>query len=205
MQAGWFWRGVILGLAIAAPVGPIGLLCIQRSLVFGSRTGFVTGLGAATADAAYAAVAAFGLTAISSVMVAGQNGLRAAGSLCLIYLGLKAIAQQNESTGRRSGAPMNIASNYLSTVVLTLANPATILSFLAMFSSVMPQKAGADLNIAVQFTAGVFAGSALWWLALSSGVGMLRSRIGPRFVRLTNVLSGAMLLGFAVYAITRPM
>lgn len=202
MEAGWFWRGVILGLAVAVPVGPIGLLCIQRSLVFGSRTGFVTGLGAATADAAYAAVAAFGLTAISSIMVAGQNGLRAAGALCLIYLGLKTLIPHGDSIGQR-GAPMNAASNYLSTVVLTLANPATILSFLAMFSSAIPQAAGANFNIAAQFTAGVFAGSASWWLVLSNGVGVLRARVGPKFVRVTNVLSGATLLGFAVYAITR--
>lgn len=197
MEAGWFWRGVIMGLAVAAPVGPIGVLCIRRSLSFGSRTGFVTGLGAATADAVYAGLAAFGLTAISSLFLAGQNYIRAAGSLLLIYLALKAMLPgQPDMPG---AGRMQMASNYFSTVALTLANPATIISLLALFSAAMPAANGPYL--AAMFSVGVFMGSAAWWLVLCTGVGLLRSQTGPDFVRLTNIFSGVVLLGFAVYAL----
>ena len=197
MQSSWFIRGFLMGLAVAVPVGPIGILCIRRSLSFGSRTGFVTGLGAATADALYAGLAAFGLTAVSGVFVAGQNYIRAAGALMLIYLGLKALlpGQPDESGVGR----MQTVSNYFSTVALTLANPATIVSFLALFSATMPVASGPYL--AAILTLGVFMGSAAWWLVLSSGVGLIRSHVGAVFVRLTNILSGAVLLGFAVYAL----
>lgn len=175
MQSSWFVRGFLTGLAVAAPVGPIGVLCIRRSLSFGTRTGFVTGLGAATADAAYAGLAAFGLTAISGLFLAGQNYIRSAGALMLIYVGLKAmLLGQPDASGVDR---MQEASNYFSTVALTLANTATIVSFLALFSAAMPVAGGPYL--AAMFTFGVFMGSAVWWLVLSSGVGLLRSQAGP--------------------------
>jgi threonine/homoserine/homoserine lactone efflux protein len=135
VEAGWFWRGVMIGLAVAASVGPIGVLCIKRSLSFGSRTGFITGLGAATVDALYVGLAAFRLTAISSLFLAGQN-IQAAGGLLLIYLVLNAVSPgQTDVPG---AGRMQMASNHVSTVALTLANSPTIVSFLAPFSAAMP-------------------------------------------------------------------
>lgn len=194
----------MIGFCIAAPVGPIGVLCIRRSLADGMLIGLATGLGAATADAAYGCVAGFGLTAISDFLVGQRFWLGPIGGLFLCYLGVRTFLSKPAGEPAKAGtshlgrAPLLAA--YGSTLFLTLANPMTILSFVAVF-------AGFGVGLSRDFThasllvLGVFLGSAAWWLILSSGVGLLRSRVSAGWMRAINRLSGAIITGFGIYAL----
>lgn len=200
MPASFVIRGLILGFSIAAPVGPIGVLCIRRTLADGRITGFVSGLGAATADMCYGAVAAFGLTAISSALVGQSIWIRLIGGAFLCYLGIRTFlskpAQQAASTGK-----YGLAGAYASTLLLTLTNPTTILSFVAIFAGLGLATTGANYSASAQLVLGVFLGSALWWLLLSAGIGLLRSRFDLRALRWVNRLSGVVLLSFGILAL----
>lgn len=195
-------RGVALGFAIAAPVGPIGVLCIRRTLAYGRVHGLVTGLGAATADAFYGAVAAFGLTALSSTLVGARLWVHLIGGLFLLYLGVRTLlAQPAEKPAEAQGT--GLAGAYASTLLLTLANPATILSFAAVFAGLGLGLTGGrgGYGAAALTTLGVFAGSALWWVLLSGGVSLLRSRLTAGALRWVNRVSGAILIAFAMVAL----
>src|SRR5882724_953723 len=175
MGLNFMFRGIVIGFSIAAPVGPIGVLCIRRSLAEGTGAGLATGLGAATADAAYGCIAGFGLTAISSFLVSQRLWLAGLGGLFLCYLGGRTLLNTPAEHGPeiRSGG---LFSAYLSTLFLTLANPMTILSFVAVFAG-FGLAASPDYFSASTLVAGVFVGSALWWLLLSGSVALLRSRL----------------------------
>jgi threonine/homoserine/homoserine lactone efflux protein len=200
MALNFLLKGVIIGFSIAAPVGPIGVLCIRRSWADGRRIGLATGLGAATADAAYGAVAGFGLTIISSFLVGHRLWLGFLGGLFLCYLGLRTFISKpaEQAAEVRSGG---LFSAYLSTLFLTLTNPMTILSFAAVFAG-FGLAASPDFFSASTLVAGVFTGSALWWLLLSSGVALFRSRINAGWMRAVNRLSGAVILAFGLYALS---
>ena len=193
-----FARGVVIGFAIAAPVGPIGVLCIRRTLAAGRAAGLCTGLGAATADACYGAVAAFGLTAVSRLLVGGQGWLRLVGGLFLCYLGIRTLlARPAGETVTLRGQRAGLAGLYLSTLLLTLANPTTILSFVAVFAGLgLASAAHGGYAAAALLVGGVFTGSALWWLLLSGGVSLLRARLTPRSLRWVNTASGAIITTF---------
>lgn len=201
MEPSFLLRGMVLGLAVAAPVGPIGVLCIRRSLAEGRTVGLVVGLGAATADAAYGAVAGLGLTIVSSFLVDQQAWLGLLGGAFLCYLGLRTLAARpaEEAAGDESRGGGLIGA-YASTLFLTLTNPTTILSFAAIFAAV-GVGAKASVSSVVLLVGGVFLGSALWWLLLSTGVSLLRSKVGPRGMRAVNVVSGAAILAFGVAAV----
>lgn len=192
-----FAQGLILGFSIAAPVGPIGVLCIRRTLANGRLTGFLSGLGAATADMLYGAVAAFGLSAIMELLLGFQFWLRAIGGLFLLYLGLRTFLAQPASESAPSRG-QGMLGAYLSTFLLTVTNPMTILAFLGMFSAILP----ADSSSSPLFLVlGVFLGSAFWWLTLSGLVGLAREGFTPEWMRWVNRLSGAIIIGFAVYTL----
>lgn len=194
-----FLRGLIIGFSIAAPVGPIGMLCIRRSLAEGQLVGLLTGLGAATADAVYGGIAAFGLTAVSSVLIAHRTWLGLLGGVFLCYLGVRTlISTPNQAT--TSPRRQSLASAFASTFVLTLTNPMTILSFVAIFAG-LGLVSGPGFDRAATLVAGVFAGSAAWWLLLSSGTAMLRSKLTDPSLRLVNHVSGSIILAFGIYAI----
>jgi threonine/homoserine/homoserine lactone efflux protein len=196
----FFARGMAIGFAIAAPVGAIGLLCIRRTLADGRLAGFVTGLGAATADAFYGAVAALGLTAVSGAIVEHQDVVRLVGGVFLCYLGVRtAIAAPAVET--RSGAARGLAAAYGTTVALTLTNPTTILSFAAVFAGLGLGAAAADRWSAVLMVCGVFLGSALWWLLLSGAVGFFRRALTPTRLQWVNRVSGAILAAFGIVAV----
>ncbi len=200
MDSSLFLRGLALGLAIAAPVGPIGVLCIRRTLAQGRAAGFLSGLGAATADAMYGAVAAFGLTAVSGLLVAQRSWLALGGGVFLCYLGVRTLLAA--SAPLPAGTPPgSLAGSYTSTLALTLTNPMTILSFAAVFAG-MGLGAGANSPIdAMLLVCGVFLGSAAWWLALSTGVSLLRGGVDAAGLRWVNRLSGAIILAFGAGAI----
>jgi threonine/homoserine/homoserine lactone efflux protein len=201
MSLTFMMKGMAIGLSIAAPVGPIGVLCIRRSLRDGMAAGFVAGLGAATADAAYGAVAGFGLTAVSGFLIGQRFWIGLIGGIFLCYLGVRTFMSRPaaESAAEPGGS---LPAVYASTLVLTLANPATILSFAVIFAA-FGLGAAVDYPAATSLVLGVFAGSALWWLALSGFVGLVRSRVKPAWMLAVNRASGAVLLAFGIYALSR--
>jgi threonine/homoserine/homoserine lactone efflux protein len=195
-------KGFMLGFAIAAPVGPIGLLCIRRTLADGMPSGFASGLGAATADAAYGAVAALGLTAVSSFLVDQSLWLRLAGGLFLLYLGFVTIRSTPAvADGSDRSRTAGLAGAYGSTFLLTITNPATILSFGVAFAGLGLVGSGSGGPAAIMMVLGVFLGSSCWWLLLSAAVGLLRGRVGGNELAWVNRLSGVMLAAFGVAAL----
>ncbi|MBI9050909.1 MAG: LysE family translocator [Anaerolineaceae bacterium] len=200
-----FWiKGLILGFSIAAPVGPIGLLCIRRTLNQGQRAGFVSGMGAASADALYGSLAAFGLSAVFTLLTPVQYWLQLGGALFLIWLGWMTVRKpfiyNEDNQVKRAG----LIPIYGTTFLLTLSNPATILSFLAIFSGVgLVPSVKVGWQIPVVLVLGVFCGSALWWLLLSSGVYFLKLRVLKDHTALQwiNRVSGILLAGFGLISI----
>jgi threonine/homoserine/homoserine lactone efflux protein len=193
-------KGFLIGISIAAPVGPIGVLCIRRTLADGRLAGLATGLGAATADAVYGAIAAFGLAIITSFLVEQQVWLRLFGGLFLCYLGVRTfLAKPAEKAAEASEG--GLLSAYLSTFVLTLTNPLTILSFAAIFAGISSSMDGAIITGGLSLVLGVFLGSAAWWLFLSGLVSLFRSRFDQNAMVWVNRISGAIILTFGVVAL----
>jgi threonine/homoserine/homoserine lactone efflux protein len=200
VDPGVFARGVAVGLAIAAPVGPIGVLCIRRTLATGRHMGLATGLGAATADACYGAIAAFGVTVVSSLLLSQQAWIRLIGGLVLCYLGLKTLIAAPAARAAASGGRTMLGA-YASSVALTLANPPTILSFAAIFAGLGLGTLQRGPAAAALLVLGVFVGSALWWVILSSAVALVRTRVTTCALRWINRLSGALLVAFGILAL----
>lgn len=194
----YFLRGLVIGFAIAAPVGPIGLLCIQRTLAQGRLVGLATGLGAATADSLYGLVAAFGLTALTDLLLAHQVWLRFAGAAFLVYLGIKMITAKAPALTVIPVSRRGLVGAWASTFVLTLANPLTILAFLGIFAGLGLADSEVTYVESATLVLGVFLGSALWWLTLSGGVGLLHGKVEGRHLVWVNRASGLVILLFAV-------
>ena len=193
-------KGAVIGFSIAAPVGPIGVLCIRRALAEGRLVGLASGLGAATADAFYGSVAGFGLTLVSGFLVRQASWLRIVGGLFLLYLGVRTfLAQPAEDAGleRTTG----VLAAYASTFALTITNPMTILSFAAVFVGLGLGTTDNETWAAVLLVLGVFTGSALWWFLLSWGASLLRERVTPKVLVWVNRVSGLIILIFAGTAI----
>lgn len=217
-----FFKGVLMGLAIAAPVGPIAVLCIRRTLAQGRWIGLATGLGAATADGLYGMIAAFGLAALSNFLVDNTSVLQLLGGAFLCYLGLStffaksaisdtsvsetsvpetSVLETSADTSLNASSRLSLA--YASTFFLTLTNPATILSFIAIFAGLGITQSNSARALALVL--GVFAGSALWWMILVAGVGYLRQRVTPqrlaRFNRSSTKVFGVLIFAFGVVAL----
>ena len=198
-----FYADLLIGFSIAAPVGPIGVLCIRRTLANGRLTGFVSGLGAATADACYGSIAALGLTLISAFLIDQANWLRLIGGTYLCYLGIKTFrskpaAQAAEVDGR------GLLGAYTSTLFLTLTNPMTILSFAAIFAGLGAGAASGNVWGALLMVAGVFLGSCAWWMILVTLTSLFRSRLSTVGLGWVNRVSGGIILvfgGMALYGI----
>jgi threonine/homoserine/homoserine lactone efflux protein len=192
----YFIKGLLLGFAIAAPVGPIGVLCIRRTLADGRFIGFLSGLGAATADMLYGAVAAFGLTAVQGLLVRQQAWLKIVGGLFLVYLGLRTFFTPPADHSARAPEPRGRLSAYLTTLGLTLTNPATILSFTVIFAGVQLTESSGNLGAPALLVLGVFLGSAAWWLLLSSAVAVFRIRFDSGWMLWVNRVAGMLIAGF---------
>lgn len=190
-------KSLLIGLSIAAPVGPIGLLTIQRSLELGPRAGLATGLGAAVADAAYGAVGAFGVAWLIQGLAALRLPLALFGGAYLLWMAVGLVRAQPATRAAADAAPhANLWRCFASTLALTLANPATIFSFIAIFGAMAGSRGSVSPWTMVL---GVFAGSALWWLFLSSLVGGLRERFDARWRRRISLFSALVLAGFALW------
>lgn len=194
-------RTFLIGIVVAAPVGAMGVLCIQRVLAHGWRAGLATGSGIATADGLYAGLAAFGVTAVSRWMIDYQAPFRIAGGIALVWLGWRAMRAppaRQPAAGDPRG--MRLRRMYSGAVGLTLTNPMTIMSFAAVFASA-GLVAQAGVGSAVTVTVGVACGSLAWWLALSTGVWAVRHAVSPRAMVIVNRVSGAVIVAFGVVAV----
>ena len=200
MEWSLFVKGLIIGFSIAAPVGPIGILCIQRTLSDGTVQGVVTGLGAATADAIYGCIAAFGLTLISDFLVDQSLWFRLIGGFFLCYLGIHAFFRK-PSSQRIFVANSTALSAYGTTFFLTLTNPMTILFFAGIFAGLGVVSESVHYASAVLMVIGVFLGSAAWWLLLSGLTGIFRHKTSDGKLALVNKMSGVIILAFGVVAL----
>jgi len=203
MQIIYLLKGLLIGFSIAAPVGPIGVLCIRRTLADGRRFGLASGLGAATADAFYGCIAGFGLVVISNFLINQQIWLNLFGGVFLLYLGIRTLLQKPATQAAQSKGTSLIGA-FGSTFLLTLTNPITVFTYLAVFSGLGIGTIGAEYGTAALFILGIFSGSALWWFILSFGVGLLREKVGAPMLLWINRISGLIILGFAIYALLSP-
>ena len=199
-----FLRGLAVGFAIAFALGPIGLLVIRRTIDRGWSYGFLSGVGVATADAMYGAIAAFGLTAITQLLVGIDRVLGIVGGAVLVILAARslrsALAATGDATALSDGSRIRgPIAGWASMVGLTLTNPATILAFAALFASIGAGTGGASGAVAV--VAGVFLGSVAWWALLTGIVAGLRARLTPSVIRWLNIVSAVAIGAFGVIAI----
>ncbi len=198
MDIDFLIKGLIIGFSIAVPVGPIGVLCIQRSLNKGQLSGLFTGLGAATADAIYGLVAGFGLTLVSSFLIAQKLWIQLLGAAFLIYLGIKMLREKPATKAKAAPRHSGLLMDYVTTIGLTLTNPMTILSFVAVFAGLGLVNTGGNYLTAMMLVIGVFLGSALWWLILSGSVALLGRKLDQRILGFANKLAGIIMLVFSV-------
>jgi len=191
-----FAQSLLIGLSIAAPVGPIGLLTIQRTLQRGRGAGLATGLGAAAADAVYGAIGAYGVAAVIGALTAARLPLAAAGGAFMLWMAWSIWRAPVTTQAASAEGGSDWLRCFAGTFVLTLSNPATIVSFIAVFGALAGRAAVASPAVMV---AGVLVGSALWWLLLSALVSRLRERFDARWRRRVNALSAAVLAAFALW------
>ena len=199
-------KGMLVGIVIAVPAGPVGVLCIRRTIFHGRLAGFLSGLGAATADAVFGIIAAFGLTVISDVLLDYRDWLRVGGGAFLLYIGITAFTADPLAGTQTQRDPEDLLNDYLSTFALTITNPITILAFLAIFAAIGFTGAEATLGRAAILVLGVWLGSLWWWAALSLGAGMLRLSFDKHHLVWINrgsggilVVSGVALIGSLVF------
>lgn len=195
-----FLRGLLVGLAIAAPIGPIGVLCIQRTLAEGVVPGLVTGFGSATAHGLYAAVAGFGFVLISDSLDSGQIVLRLVGGLYLAYLAFRVVRSEPKLPGA-SRKRRGLLATYASSFLVDITSPGTIVLFAAIFAGLGTTSAAGRYGPTAFLVVGVLLGSGLWWVLLSNGVNLLRARLNSRWLRWINRFSGLVLLGFAAFVL----
>ncbi|MFO0293098.1 MAG: LysE family transporter [Rhodospirillales bacterium] len=192
-----FLRGAAIGIAVAAPVGPVGLLCIRRSLAGGPAAGIASGLGAAFADALYAAVAALGIATVMRFMAANADAIGIGGGILLLAMAARALRASPATEAASRADPRSLAAAFGSVLLLTLANPAKVLSFVAVFAALGETAAARPLHLA----AGVFCGSAAWWIALALATSRLGRTLGMRGRRAVDLASAACLAAFGIWAI----
>jgi len=192
-------KGLIIGFSIAAPVGPIGILCIRRTIEHGRFVGFVSGLGAATADGLYGLIAGLGLTLITNFLIGQQWWLQIIGGAFLCYLGVKIFFSRPSNTSAKAKGNKPFTA-YVSTFFLTITNPVTILSFIAIFSGLGITN-NYTTTLGLILVLGVFLGSALWWLLLSSTAEIVANRMENFSLSFVNRISGVILLLFGLYGL----
>jgi threonine/homoserine/homoserine lactone efflux protein len=198
-----------VGLAVAAPIGPMGMLCIRRTLAEGPRAGLAVGFGIASGDALYGLVAALGLVGLSHFMLAHDRPLHVAAGLVLLYLGLRALRHRAPPADAAGTAPLRasragVARAYASALLLTLTNPQTVIMFAALFTTLAPRGAFSPA-LALTTVAGVFCGSIVWWCCLVSGVSLARHALGSRVRAWIDRAVGAGLAVFGLIEMRRAL
>jgi threonine/homoserine/homoserine lactone efflux protein len=198
--------GVAIGLAVAAPIGPVNLVVIRRTLRFGKLNGFISGTGAAAGDGVFAAMAAFGMTAAIDFILGYQLWLQVIGGLFLLFLGFRTLMTHPHLEEVTNDNVQTVAARlFVATFLLTITNPATMLGFVAIFGGVA-SLSGAEhhsLGYAAVLTGSVICGSLLWWLGLSQFVNLFRQRMSDRLLEIINRVSGCLIIGFGVIILMR--
>jgi len=190
-------EGILIGFVVAVPVGPLGLLCINRALATGALCGLFSGLGVATADALAAGIAALGISLVSGFLTDHQIFLRLGGGIFLCYLGLK-IYQTQPAEQAPTDSVNGLLGAYVTTFLLTFSNPVTILSFVAIYAGWQVESLSGHYFAAAELTLGVFIGSALWWVALFLGLTAFRDKFSLRVLFWVHRVSGVLIAGFGV-------
>lgn len=194
-----FFQGLLIGIAVAAPVGPIGILLAERTILFGRLTGVVCGLGAATADAIYGGLAVIGLSLIGEWLSEHNLWLRVVGGAFLLLIGLRSFF----APPPKPGQPVTVnglIADFGSTALIAMTNPIHIVSFIAIFAAFGVQPAAGHPDQAVLLVAGIFAGAATWFTTLTVGVSLFRHRVQPYRLPLVRRISGIVIIGFALAA-----
>ena len=199
MTFDYLLKGLIIGFSVAAPVGPIGVLTIKRTLTEGRLSGFVTGLGAALADSLYGCVAGFGLTAVSSFLLTQEFWMKLIGGLFLLFMGIKSFISKPAQAAANLDSK-GLLKNFISTFLLTVSSPATIVSFLAIFTGLGLGTTKSDYSSSMILVLGVFIGSAVWWFILSTIVSYFKAKITANRLVWINRLSGVILIAFSLLA-----
>ncbi len=211
MEISFLLRGMLIGLSIAATVGPMSMLCIQRTVQKGHLYGLVSGLGIATADGFYGSVAGFGLTVVANFLVSQQVWIRLVGGIFLVYLGVRTMLsrppERAAAIQMRASRTSGLLGAYSSTLLLTLTNPLTILSFAAIFAGLGVAAGGGSEGAskgaltAALVVLGVFCGSALWWCMLTWVISRVRGKFTPTWMLWLNRVSGCIIAIFGVVAL----
>ena len=194
MLLGFLLKGIVVGIVIALPAGPVGVLCIRRTIFHGRLAGFVSGLGAASADAMFGIIAGFGLTVVSDLLLGYQDLLRLGGAGFLLYIGIAAFAADPLKGTQSQRDPEGLLADYATAFALTIANPITLLAFLAIFAGIGFSGPEATVGRAGILVLGVWLGSLLWWAALAFGAGMVRLSFDRDHLVWINRGSGAILV-----------
>ena len=195
-------KGFAIGFAVAAPVGPVGLLCIRRSILDGRLIGFITGLGAATGDAIFGLLAAVGLTSITVFLAAHARGFQLIGGLCLFVIGAATIRRRPPERTRQSVHAPNFTAAYISTVAITLANPMTMAGFIGIFTGFGVGIATTGIAQITWLVAGIFLGSAAWWLLLSTCAGWFGKKIPDGGLHAINIGAGLAITLIGLWELT---
>lgn len=203
-----FVQGIIVGFAVAAPVGPIGILCIRRTLAQGPATGLASGAGAATADAVYGIIAALGVGALTTFLVGNAWVLKIGGGILMLWLGWGALKKVFHSPANTSHytdvghSVRGLATDFGSTFALTVTNPMTILAFVGMMGAIINQNSQENATLSgLALVSGVFTGSIAWWSLLVTVVTLARKSISASVMRIIDIASGLLLVAFGIFAI----
>ena len=197
-------QGAAIGFLVAAAIGPIAMLCIRTTLERGRIAGIAAGMGVAVADTIYAAIGAYGISFVGATLSSGESWLKLVGGIVLIGFGIYLARKQPVTAAEEQEVPKSLAADFLMTLGLTLTNPMTILSFAGLFAGVSGLR-GFPLSEIPALLLGVFAGSAVWWVALAFVIGMIRHRISRTTMLWINRGSAAAIIGFGLYVLVEPL
>ncbi len=190
-----FFRGILIGLAASIPLGPIGILCIQRTLSKNQKSGFISGLGAATTDTLFAMIAFFSLSVVMSFIESNMTWIKIVGGICIIAVGANIFFSNPVVQIRRNRAgKSNPWQDYVSVILFTITNPAYILVFVALFAAFGISNDSLGEVSGMSMIVGIFAGCSLWWFALTTTVNLLRKKFRPRHLLWMNRISGALIM-----------
>jgi threonine/homoserine/homoserine lactone efflux protein len=197
-------QGAAIGFLVAAAIGPIAMLCIRTTLERGRIAGIAAGMGVALADTIYAAIGAYGISFVGAALTSGESWLKLVGGIVLIGFGIYLARKQPVTAAEEQEVPKSLTADFLMTLGLTLTNPMTILSFAGLFAGVSGLR-GFPLVEIPALLIGVFAGSAVWWLALAFVIGLIRHRISPTTMLWINRGSAAAIIAFGLYVLVEPL